>query len=413
MVGVRLADGTLTDLHVADGRLVDSAPAGAERMDADGLVALPGLVDLHTHLREPGGEDAETIATGTAAAARGGFTTVFAMPNTDPVTDTPERVAALTALAAGASARVIPIGSITRGELGAELSELAGMGRAGVRVFSDDGRCVMDAALMRRAMQIVRGFDGVLAQHAQDADLAGPTACCHESPVSERTGLEPWPEVAESVIVARDVQLAADTGARLHVCHVSSAESLEVIRWAKGRGVPVTCEVTPHHLLLGVERVVGEDTTFKVNPPLTSDENRDALRAALADGTIDIVATDHAPHTTAGKDQPFPLAKPGMIGLEQALAVVLELLVTPGLFGWPDVARVLSSAPAGIGRITGQGLPLVPGNPANLVLVDPAARARVDRDASASRGRNNPYHGLDLPDPVVSTMWAGRWTYRR
>jgi dihydroorotase len=418
ITGASLADGTRTDLYVSDGVLADpaSAAADAERIDADGLLALPGLVDLHTHLRQPGREDAETVASGTAAAARGGYTCVHAMANTDPVTDTAEAAEYVQALGErDGHCQVRVVGAVTKGLGGSELAELGLMAasRAGVRVFSDDGRCVDDSLMMRRALTYVTSFDGVVAQHSQDPRLAGPGACCHESEYSGRLGLPGWPSQAESVIVARDVQLAELTGSRLHVCHVSTAESVDVVRWAKARGIQVTAEVTPHHLLLDTPLVSDYDTTFKVNPPLRTSEHLEAVREALADGTIDSVGTDHAPHARQDKDHPFDVALPGMIGLEQALAVVMDVMVNSGRMDWPTLVERMSAAPARIGRVTGQGRPLMVGEPANLVLVDPSARAVVDGAASASRARNNPYHGRDLPDPVVATIWNGRVTHRR
>jgi dihydroorotase len=387
-----------------------------ERIDADGLLALPGLVDLHTHLRQPGREDAETVASGTAAAARGGYTCVHAMANTNPVTDTAEAAEYIQSLGrSDGLCEVRVVGAVTKGLAGEELAELGLMNAsaAGVTVFSDDGRCVDDSLLMRRALSYVKAFDGVIAQHSQDPRLAGPGACCHESEWSGRLGLPGWPAQAESVIVARDVQLAELTDSRVHVCHVSTAESVDVVRWAKKRGIKVTAEATPHHLLLDTPYVAGYDTTFKVNPPLRTSEHLEAVREALADGTIDIVGTDHAPHARQDKDHPFDVALPGMIGLEQALAVVVEVMVNSGRMGWPTLIERMSYAPARIGKVAGQGRPLAVGEPANLVLVDPSARATVDRDASRSRARNNPYHGLNLPDPVVATIWNGRVTYRR
>lgn len=414
--GAQQADGQSGDLYIADGIFVDSPPPSAQVISADGLLVLPGLVDMHTHLREPGREDAETVFSGTRAAARGGYTAVCAMANTDPVTDTAERAEHILNLGQrDGSCQVVPVGAITKGLAGKELAELGLMARsrASVRVFSDDGRCVMDAQLVRRAMEWIKPFNGVLAQHSQDSNLAGPGACCHEGEHSGRLGLGPWPPVAESVIIARDAQLAQATGSRLHVCHVTSAEGVEVIRWAKNRGIQVTAEVTPHHLLLGVENLVTYDTTFKVNPPLRSSEHIEALRSGLADGTIDVVGTDHAPHASQDKDHAFVDALPGMIGLEQALAVVIETMVSPGRIGWEKVTQVMSSSPARIAQIDGQGGQLKPGQAANLVLVDPSARAVVSRDLSASMSRNNPYHGLDLPDPVVTTIWNGRITFTR
>ncbi|TDT34035.1 dihydroorotase [Naumannella halotolerans] len=418
ITGVEFVDGSGGDLLIIDGAFVDPdrAPADVERVDATGLLALPGLVDPHTHLREPGREDTETIATGTAAAARGGFTAVAAMANTQPVTDTAEAAEFVhdTAIREGA-AKVQPVGAVSKGLAGEELAELGLMARsrAGVRMFSDDGRCVADPLLMRRALEYVRAFDGVIAQHAQDPRLAGPGACCHEGEISGRLGLGGWPAVAESVIVARDVQLAELTGSRLHVCHVSTAESVEVLRWAKQRGIRVSAEVTPHHLLLTTDEVLGYDPTYKVNPPLRPAEDVQALRQALVDGTIDAVGTDHAPHARQDKEHAFADAAFGMLGLETALGVVIETMIDSGLIDWFRLVEVMSAAPARILGLSDQGQPLVEGSPGNLTLIDPGARARVDAGDSLSLSRNNPWHGRDLPDPVQLTVWSGRITYRR
>lgn len=383
-------------------------------VDGDGLVLLPGFVDLHTHLREPGREDAETIASGSAAAAAGGFTAVLAMANTDPVCDTAEVAERVLDLGRAAGlVDVHPVGAVSKGLEGAELAELGLMARsrARVRVFSDDGRCVHDSRLMRRALDYVKAFDGVISQHSQDPRLADGNACCHEGEISGRLGLPAWPAVAEEAIVARDVQLARHTGSRVHVAHVSTAESVEVIRWAKAKGIAVTAEVTPHHLALGTELLVGYDPVYKVNPPLRPTEDQLALRAALADGTIDAVATDHAPHARHDKEHAFPTAAFGMLGLETALAVVADTLVHgDSALGWGDVARAMCSAPAGIARLTDQGRPIAVGEPANLVLVDPDASWTVDRDASRSRSRNNPWHGRSLRGQVVATIRRGEPT---
>lgn len=417
ITGATLADGSALDFAVVDGRIAaaSDAPSDAERVDAAGLVALPGLVDLHTHLREPGKEDAETVASGTRAAARGGYTAVFAMPNLTPATDTAEAAQYVAELGRrDGHCEVVPIGAVTKGRDGEELAELGLMAEHGVRVFSDDGACVHDSLIMRRALTYLKPYDGVVAQHAQDPRLAGPSACCHESEVSGRLGLPAWPSVAESVIIARDVQLAEFTGGRYHACHISTAESVDIIRWAKKRGkADITAEVTPHHLLLDTPHVESFDTTYKVNPPLRTNEHIEALREALVDGTIDIVGTDHAPHTQEDKDHPFDVASPGMLGLEEALAVVMELFVSTGRMDWASVVDRMSTAPARIGRLPHQGRPVAVGEPANLVLVDPSRRATVDRSRSASKSRNNPYHGLDLPDPVQMTVWAGKVTFRR
>ncbi len=415
--GAALLGGDTADVLVEDGVIREvgsvSAPSDADTLDADGLVALPGLVDLHTHLREPGREDAETVATGSRAAAIGGFTAILAMANTSPVTDTGE--AAERVLDLGRAAGLVdvqPVGAVTRGLGGEELAELGLMARsrARVRVFSDDGRCVHDARVMRRALEYVKAFGGVISQHAQDPDLAGATACCHEGELSGRLGLPGWPVVAEEVIVARDVMLARHTGSRVHIAHVSSAGSVEVLRWAKAQGIRVTAEVTPHHLLLTTDLLGGYDPTFKVNPPLRPDEDVAALRAALADGTIDAVATDHAPHARHDKEHAFVDAAFGMLGLETALAVVRTAM--DDSFTWSDIARVMSQAPARIAGLSTHGSTLRVGDPAHLTLVDPAADITVDRDASVSMSRNNPWHGRALTGAVRHTVYAGKVTVR-
>jgi len=407
-VDVLLEGGVIADV----GKRVD-APADAEVIDAGGLVLLPGFVDLHTHLREPGREDAETIATGSAAAALGGFTAVHAMANTDPVADNAEiveQVARLGALAGLVDVR--PVGAVSKGLAGERLAEIGNMARssAAVRVFSDDGRCVHDALLMRRALEYLKPFDAVLAQHAQDPRLADHASCAHEGEVSGRLGLPGWPAVAEESIVARDVMLTEHTGSRLHVCHVSTAGSVEVIRWAKSRGIAVTAEVTPHHLLLTCDLLTGYDPVYKVNPPLRRAEDVAALRAGLADGTIDAVATDHAPHASHDKDHAFADAAFGMLGLQTALGVVAETMVASGLLDWAGVADRMSVRPAAIGRLGGHGRPIEVGEPANLTLVDPAGSYLVDADALASKSRNTPFAGRTFPATVVATFLRGRPT---
>lgn len=414
ITGASVLGETTTDLYVDDnGTLVDAPVSGAEVLDADGLVALPGLVDLHTHLREPGREDAETVLTGSQAAALGGYTAVLAMANTSPVTDTAE--AALRVLDLGREAGLVhvqPVGAVTRGLTGEELAELGLMARsrARVRVFSDDGKCVHDARVMRRALEYVKAFGGVVSQHSQDPTLAGPTACCHEGEISGRLGLPGWPGIAEEIIVARDVMLARHTGSRVHVAHVSTAGSVEVVRWAKAQGIDVTAEVTPHHLLLTTDLLTGYDPTFKVNPPLRPDEDVRALREALADGTIDVVATDHAPHARHDKEHAFVDAAFGMVGLEQALGVVRTVM--GDAFTWSDIARVMSTTPARIAGLDGHGQALAPGSPAHVTLVDPTATVTVDRDVTASLSRNNPYHGRELSSRVVHTVYGGKVTVR-
>jgi dihydroorotase len=416
--GARLLGGDAADLLVEDDRIVETgrieATTGTTVIDADGLVALPGLVDLHVHLREPGREDAETIATGSAAAAAGGFTAVFAMANTSPVTDTAEAAERVLDLGAACGlVEVVPVGAVTMGLAGEQLAELGLMARsrARVRVFSDDGRCVADGQLMRRALEYLRPFDGVISQHAQDPRLAGPGACCHEGELSGRLGLPGWPGVAEESIVARDVMLARHTGSRVHVAHVSTAGTVEVIRWAKSQGIDVTAEVTPHHLVLTTDLLSGYDPVYKVNPPLRPAEDVEALRAGLVDGTIDAVATDHAPHARHDKEHAFVEAAFGMLGLETALSVVSDVLVHEGRLGWADVARVMSTTPARIGRLSGQGQPLEAGSVANLTLVDPDRKIVVDAATSRSRSRNNPWHGRALRGAVHTTIHRGRVTF--
>lgn len=405
--------GTQTkDLYVDHGVFVEEPPAGAEVLDADGLIALPGFVDLHTHLREPGREDAETILTGSRAAAAGGYTAVLAMANTSPVTDTAEAAERVWELGREAGlVEVQPVGAVTRGLKGEELAELGLMARsrARVRVFSDDGKCVHDARVMRRALEYVRAFGGVISQHSQDPVLAGPTACCHEGELSGKLGLPGWPGIAEEVIVARDVMLARHTDSRVHVAHVSTAGSVEVVRWAKSQGIRVTAEVTPHHLMLTTDLLGDYDPTYKVNPPLRPQEDVLALREALADGTIDAVATDHAPHARHDKEHAFVDAAFGMLGLETALSVVRTALPE---MAWADVARVMSQTPARIAGLDGQGGALQVGEAAHLTLVDPAASVTVDRNASVSLSRNNPWHGRSLTARVLHTVYDGRLTVR-
>ncbi|PPK96030.1 dihydroorotase [Kineococcus xinjiangensis] len=420
--GARILGGEAADLLLSGGRIADvgpdlsGAPAarGAEVVDATGLVALPGLVDLHTHLREPGREDAETVESGTRAAARGGFTAVHAMANTDPVADTAGVVEQVRRLGEEAGwVDVHPVGAVTVGLAGQQLAELGAMAdsAARVRVFSDDGKCVWDAVLMRRALEYVRAFDGVIAQHAQEPRLT-EDAQMNEGEVSALLGLRGWPSVAEEAIIARDVLLASHVGSRLHVCHVSTKGSVEIIRWAKERGFPVTAEVTPHHLLLTDELVRDYDPVFKVNPPLRTQADVEALREGLADGTIDVVATDHAPHPAEDKDCEWAAAAMGMTGLETALSVVQHTMVETGLLDWAGVAQRMSTAPARIGRLEAQGRPLAAGEPANLVLLDPAARWTVDPAAMATAGRNSPFRGRELPGAVVATFLRGRATVR-
>ncbi|MGO1775090.1 MAG: dihydroorotase [Agrococcus casei] len=405
-----------TDILIDDGIIaeVGSVARAGTVIDADGLIALPGLVDLHTHLREPGGEQSETIATGSSAAAKGGFTAVFAMANTAPVADT---VAVVEQVAdrgrAAGLVHVQPIGAVTVGLAGRELAEIGMMAasRARVRVFSDDGKCVFDPLLMRRALEYVKPFGGVIAQHAQEPRLT-EGAVMNESALSGTLGLGGWPAVAEESIIARDALLAEQTGSRVHICHVSTAGSVDVVRWAKARGIAITAEVTPHHLMLTEELISGYDSVYKVNPPLRRDEDVQALREAVADGTIDIVATDHAPHAPEQKLTSFGDAAFGMVGLESALPVVLRSLVEPGHIEVADIARILSSAPAAIGGILGYDKPLTVGAPANITLVDTSASRTFSADDLAGRSTNSPFIGVELPGTVEHVLFEGRATVR-
>ena len=411
--GAAWLDGTRGDLLIRDGVIVE--PDGTRpdlTIDADGLILLPGLVDLHTHLREPGFEQSETVLTGSRAAAAGGFTAVFAMANTSPVQDTAGVVEQVLSLGERHGyATVRPIGAVTAGLAGERLAEIGAMAqsRAHVRVFSDDGNCVHDPLLMRRALEYVRTFDGVVAQHAQEPRLT-VGAQLNEGVVSGELGLTGWPAVAEESIIARDVLLAQHVGARLHVCHVSTAGSVDVLRWAKARGIEVTAEVTPHHLLLTDELARGYDARFKVNPPLRRDEDVRAVREALADGTIDIVATDHAPHPLEAKECAWDEAANGMVGLESALSVVQAAVVETGLLDWTDVARVMSARPAEIGRLPGYDAPLAAGVPANLVLVDPEANRDFSVGDLRGKSVNSPYLGRSFRGRLDATTHPGRRT---
>lgn len=410
----RLGEGRC-DVLIVDGVIaeVGTVTGSADRViDADGLIALPGLVDLHTHLREPGGEGAETIRSGSRAAAAGGFTAVHAMANTSPVADTATVVERVfdRGIEAG-FVEVRPIGAVTRNLDGEQLADIGAMAasRAGVTVFSDDGKCVGDSLLMRRALEYVATFGGVIAQHSQDPRLTQGSQM-NEGRVSAELGLSGWPRVAEDAIVARDVLLAESVGARLHVCHLSTAGSVDVVRWAKKRGIAVTAEATPHHLLLTDESVRGYSPLLKVNPPLRTSEDVEAVRAGVADGTIDIVATDHAPHSSATKDCTWSDAAFGMVGLESALSIVQSTLVETGHVSWPDVARILSVTPAHIGRVSGYDRPLTVGAPANVTLVDPAHRGVWGTGNLVGGSTNTPFGGIELPGRVVSTLFRGTET---
>ncbi|MEU5852269.1 dihydroorotase [Saccharopolyspora shandongensis] len=412
--GVRPLGGAPVDVVVADGKIAEIGPVGSAAelpcFRLDGMILLPGFVDLHTHLREPGAEEAETIASGTRAAAAGGYTDVFAMANTDPVTDTPQRVAAITDVAASTAAcRVHPVAAITRGLAGQQLTPMADLVEHGVRMFSDDGKCVDDAALLREALGIATRHDVLIAQHAQHGQIAGDGQI-NAGAAAERTGLAPWPAVAEETIVARDAILAAEAGAALHICHASTAGTVEIIRWAKAQGWRVTAEVTPHHLLLTDELAALQDTRYKVNPPLRRHADVVALRKAVLDGTIDAVATDHAPHTTARKDQPWCSAPFGMTGLETALPVLAHVLTEAGALDWVKVAELMAFGPARIGGITASAL--TKGDPATFCVVDSNAAQTVDSAQHHSSSDNTPFQGMRLPTKVIATAIDGHLTHR-
>ena len=418
--GVRLyGEGDPVDVLVDDGQIAAigadlTAPDDVVVVDAPGQVLLPGFVDLHTHLREPGREYAEDIETGSAAAALGGYTAVFAMANTDPVADSP--VVTDHVWHRGQQVGLVdvhPVGAVTVGLAGKQLTEMglmaAGVGR--VRMFSDDGVCVDDPLLMRRALEYATGLGVLIAQHAEEPRLT-VGAVAHEGANAARLGLSGWPRAAEESIVARDALLARDAGARVHICHASTAGTVELVRWAKEQGISITAEVTPHHLLLDDTRLTSYDGRDRVNPPLRETSDAVALRQALADGVIDCVATDHAPHAEHEKMCEFAAARPGMLGLQTALSVVVETMVTPGLMTWRDIARVMSEAPAAIVALPDQGRPLEVGEPANLTVVDPDATWTVSGADLASRSDNTPYESMTLPAAVTLTLLRGKVTAR-
>ena len=412
---VIIGDGATTDIQVEGDKIVAIGAdlTAAESIDCTGLVALPGFVDLHTHLREPGFEQSETVLTGTQSAAMGGFTAVHAMANTSPVADTAGVVEQVATLGREAGyADVYPIGAVTVGLEGKQLAELGAMAnsKAQVRVFSDDGKCVHDPVLMRRALEYVKAFGGVIAQHAQDPRLT-EGAQMNEGAVSAELGLTGWPAVAEESIIARDVLLAEHVGSRVHICHLSTAGSVEIVRWAKARGIQVTAEVTPHHLLLTDELVRSYDAVYKVNPPLRTAADVLALREALVDGTIDIIATDHAPHPIESKDCEWSAAAFGMLGLETAASIAQDVLIDSGKSTWNRLAEVLSINPAKIASDVQQGQGLTVGAFANIALIDPSVKRKVVAE-SASKSINSPYVGLELPGRVMHTIYRGYFTVR-
>ena len=386
----------------------------AEVIDMQGMTLAPTLVDLHTHLREPGKEDAETVQSGSASAVRGGFGAISAMPNTNPVADTAGVVEQVFSLGVEAGlCDVFPIGAVTVGQEGERLAEILAMAesRARVRIFSDDGHCVSDPVLMRRALEYVKIFDGVIAQHAQDPALTRG-AQMNEGAVSARIGLKGWPAVAEEAIIARDVLLADHVGSRLHICHVSTAGSVAIIRWAKERGINVTAEVTPHHLLLTEDLATTFDPVYKVNPPLRHTSDVMALREGLADGTIDVIATDHAPHPEEAKECEWDAAAFGMIGLETALAISSRAMVDSGLMSFTELIARMSSKPAEIAGYTDHIKPLEVGRLASLMVVDRDRKWQIDRELTVSRSKNTPFHGLEVGCYVHDVLYRGTWVMR-
>lgn len=415
--GAVLPHGAKSDIAIADGLITQMAPdlniPGATVVNAANAIVLPGLVDLHTHLREPGKEDAETVLSGSQAGVRGGYVALSAMANTSPVADTAgvvEQVFRLGQLAGLLD--VFPIGAVTKGLEGLELAEIGAMAdsAARVRVFSDDGHCVFDPLVMRRALEYVKKFDGVIAQHAQEPRLTQGSQM-NEGFVSSQLGLKGWPAIAEEAIIARDVLLADHVQARLHICHLTTAGGVEIIRWAKKRGIQVTAEVTPHHLLLTDELARSYDPVYKVNPPLRTESDVMALREALADGTIDIVATDHAPHPAESKECEWQEAAFGMLGLETALSIINKTMVETQLMDWSGVAERMSITPARIARYENHGREIAVGAPANLTVMNPTKTYRVDRDLVASRSRNTPFHGMELPGVVLATFFNGNLSF--
>ena len=415
--GAVLPHGAKSDIAIADGLITQMAPElnipGATVVNAANAIVLPGLVDLHTHLREPGKEDAETVLSGSQAGVRGGYVALSAMANTSPVADTAgvvEQVFRLGQIAGLLD--VFPIGAVTKGLEGLELAEIGAMAdsAARVRVFSDDGHCVFDPLVMRRALEYVKKFDGVIAQHAQEPRLTQGSQM-NEGFVSSQLGLKGWPAIAEEAIIARDVLLADHVQARLHICHLTTAGGVEIIRWAKQRGIQVTAEVTPHHLLLTDELARSYDPVYKVNPPLRTESDVMALREALADGTIDIVATDHAPHPAESKECEWQEAAFGMLGLETALSIINKTMVETKLMDWSGVAERMSITPARIARYENHGREIAVGAPANLTVMNPTKTYRVDRDLVASRSRNTPFHGMELPGVVLATFFNGKLSF--
>ena len=412
-----LADARVCDVLIENGVIQAVAPSlndsEAVIFDASSMILMSGLVDLHTHLREPGKEDSETVLSGSRAGVKGGYVALSAMANTSPVADTAGVVEQVYRLGKNAGLLdVFPIGAVTQGIEGKVLAEIGAMADsvAQVRVFSDDGNCVSDPLVMRRALEYVKKFGGVIAQHAQEPALTSGSQM-NEGIVSATLGLKGWPAVAEEAIIARDVLLAEHVGSRLHICHLTTAGGVEIVRWAKARGIDVTAEVTPHHLLLTDESARSYDPIFKVNPPLRTEKDVMALRHGLADGTIDIVATDHAPHPGESKECEWQEAAFGMLGLEHALSIVAATMVESGLMDWAGVQNRMSTAPARIGGYSDHGREVTVGAPAHLTVINPKASYRVDRDQLQSKSRNTPFHGMEFSARVIATFFHGEMVY--
>ncbi len=404
----------ITDLYLTDGRIADigrdlGSPDDARRIDASGLVIAPGLIDVHVHLREPGQEERETIATGAASAVAGGFTGICAMPNTDPVIDNQGAVGFVKAKGEAARlARVYPIGCVSVGQRGEQLAEFGEMVGAGAVALSDDGHPIMSSQLMRAALEYARTFDVPIADHCEDMPLAAGGAM-HEGIISTRLGLKGIPAAAEEIHVARDCILAELTGGHVHLCHMSTRGSVELIRRAKEKGLRVTAEAAPHHFALTHERVGDYDTNAKMNPPLREIEDRDAIRAGLADGTLDCIATDHAPHHYDAKEREFDDAPNGIIGLETALSIGIQELVQPGRLSLSALIDRMSAAPAKLWKL--EGGTLARGGVADIVVFDPEATWTVEAARIRSRSRNSPWLGMALPGLVRWTLVGGRVVY--
>ena len=407
-------DGSRRSFAISAGRFVDAGTLGGDirRLDGKGRLITPGLVDLHTHLREPGREDAETVLSGSQAAVAGGYTAISAMPNTSPVADTAGVVEQVYRLGQSHGlCEVFPIGAVTVGQAGEQLAELVAMNQseAQVRLFSDDGYCVWDPLIMRRALEYVKQFDGIIAQHAQDPRLTQESQM-NEGIVSARLGLKGWPAAAEESIIARDILLTDHVESRLHICHVTTARGVELIRWAKARGIRVTAEVTPHHLLLTDQLAETYDPIYKVNPPLRTERDVMALREGVVDGTIDIIATDHAPHPTESKECEWQSAAFGMVGLETSLSVSYLALVSSGLMAWSQLIERMSITPAQIAGYSNQGS-LENGAPASFAIFDPNQSWQVEPAALRSKSKNTPFAQMELPGRVVATFFRGEFVF--